>query len=148
MCLRYLPESRIARHVQPHGFSDGDEEVVPLGVEEVPAGDLGALVPAREGRAGELEAAALEHHAAHPRQPEPGEAEAGDGLVGGVLYPHLQHTALSHLVTGHWSHPHLHAEVVRQLVVAGLPVHTRQQHRQEVEWSALTFPSKLLAKLK
>ena len=88
--IPHLPECCIARLIQTHGISYRVQKVVSLRVKEVPAGHLGALVPASEGRAGELESAALEHHAAHPRQPEPGEAEAGDGLVGGVLYPHLQ----------------------------------------------------------
>ena len=42
------PEGRIAGHVKVHGVTKGLDEVVPLHVQQVPAGDLRALVPACE----------------------------------------------------------------------------------------------------
>ena len=61
----HLPECCIARLIQTHGISYWVQKVVSLGVEEVPAGHLCALVPASEGGSGELEAPTLQHHAAH-----------------------------------------------------------------------------------
>ena len=61
---------------------------------------------------------------------EPLEPHAVDALVGRML------------------NLDLHAEMLRKLEVSWFPIRPGQQHRKEVEWSALTFPTKLLAKLK
>ena len=63
--IPHLPECCIARLIQTHGISYRVQKVVSLGVKEVPAGHLGALVPASEGGSRELKTTTLQHHAAH-----------------------------------------------------------------------------------
>ena len=87
--IPHLPECCIARLIQTHGISYRVQKVVSLWVKEVPAGHLGALVPASEGGSRELETPALQHHAAHRRHPQPLQTQARDGRDTGVLYPHL-----------------------------------------------------------
>lgn len=82
---RFTPSASPGKKLRPRRTSAQPhlDDVVALGVAEVPAGDLGRQVPAVEGRGGELDAAAVQHHARHGRQREPFQPERPEPVVPG-----------------------------------------------------------------